>query len=124
MQTYPSHLLCPHARRTAVMNASAPLQKSILMDYAGKAQRPMWSSLEAMAAFGWSGSAALGGWLIQQYGFDVNFSITAAMQVGAGAAAALTCCHVCSGGGVHGLCSWRAAVMGLQALCANVACAR
>jgi hypothetical protein len=65
------------------MNATAPLQKSILMDYAGKAQRPMWSSLEAVAAFGWSGSAALGGWLIQQYGFDVNFTITAAVQVGA-----------------------------------------
>lgn len=37
---------------------------------------------ESVTSFGWSGSAALGGYLIHVYGFQLTFYITATMQVG------------------------------------------
>ena len=58
--------------RTSLMNCNYPLQKSILMDYVAKEHRATWNSLEAVTGFGWSGSAALGGWLIHMYGFQVS----------------------------------------------------
>ena len=67
--------------RTAIMNCNYPLQKSILMDYVSKATRARWNSLESVTAFGWSGSAALGGVLLHRYGYGATFSITATMQV-------------------------------------------
>jgi hypothetical protein len=36
---------------------------------------------ESVTSFGWSGSAALGGWLIHRYGFQLTFMVTASMQV-------------------------------------------
>lgn len=47
-----------------------------------KRSRAAWNSLEAVTSFGWSGSAALGGWLIHRYGFQFTFLVTATMQVG------------------------------------------
>lgn len=58
--------------RTSLMNCNYPLQKSILMDFVAKEHRAIWNSLEAVTSFGWSGSAALGGWLIHLYGFQVG----------------------------------------------------
>lgn len=63
--------------RTSLMNCNYPLQKSILMDYVSKEHRATWNSLEAVTSFGWSGSAALGGWLIHRYGFQVSPGLTA-----------------------------------------------
>jgi predicted MFS family arabinose efflux permease len=34
-----------------------------------------------VTSFGWSGSAALGGFLIHRYGFQTTFLITALVQV-------------------------------------------
>lgn len=36
---------------------------------------------ESVTSFGWSGSAALGGFLINAYGFQLTFFVTASMQV-------------------------------------------
>ncbi len=78
------HIIIPiYLTRTCIMNATYPLQKSIMMDYVPKRSRAKWSSFEAVTSFGWSGSAALGGWLIQHYGFGMNFYITATMQLAA-----------------------------------------
>lgn len=63
------------------MNSSKPLTKSILMDIVKKEQRGRWSALEAINAATWSGSAMLGGYLIDRYGIVQNFIITAALQV-------------------------------------------
>jgi len=68
--------------RTALMNASYPLEESILMDFVPKNQRGRWKSLESIAAFGWCGSAALGGWTSDHAHGDYTytFRITAAIQ--------------------------------------------
>lgn len=42
--------------------------------------RARWNSLDGVLIFGWSGSALLGGILVDKYGFDVTFCITALMQ--------------------------------------------
>jgi MFS family permease len=55
--------------RTAAMNASYPAQRAILMDVVPKSQRGFWSSLENVTAFTWTGSAALGGWIVDRYDY-------------------------------------------------------
>ena len=43
-------------------------------------ERAKWNSLDSVVVFGWSGSAVLGGVLVDKCGFDITFCITAAMQ--------------------------------------------
>ncbi|MDH5645898.1 MAG: MFS transporter, partial [Candidatus Heimdallarchaeota archaeon] len=63
--------------RGALMNASQPLSRSILMDFIPKKNRGKWNSMEAFAwGFFWNFSAALGGILIENYDYRVNFIIT------------------------------------------------
>ncbi|GFR48525.1 hypothetical protein Agub_g10420 [Astrephomene gubernaculifera] len=78
--TDPRVMVPVYIARTSIMNSIYPLQKSILMDFVPKERRAAWNSLESITAFGWSGSAALGGWLIHRFGFQATFLITAAMQ--------------------------------------------
>ena len=71
-----------------------------MMDYVSKKQRAKWSSLDAITSFGWSGSAVIGGLLVDHFkvacvegspschggvddsrGFRVLFLITASMQM-------------------------------------------
>ena len=66
------------------------------MDFVPKENRAVWNSLESVTSFGWSGSAALGGWLIHRVGFHVTFLITATMQVRCGRGAAAR--HTAGGG--------------------------
>ena len=76
-------LLVPiYIMRTAFMNACYPLEESILMDFVPKNQRGRWKSLESIAAFGWCGSAALGGWTSDHAHGDYTytFRITAIIQ--------------------------------------------
>ena len=63
--------------RTAIMNGSAGIKRSILMDAVPKAQRVRWNSLESITRLTWSGSAALGGVLIDALGYRQTFLITA-----------------------------------------------
>ncbi len=42
--------------------------------------RARWNSLDGVLIFGWSGSALLGGIIVDKYGFDFTFCITALMQ--------------------------------------------
>ena len=62
------------------MNCTGALYSSILMDYVSKKQRAKWQSLQAVTGFGWSGSAVLGGLLVDHYGFDICFICTAGVQ--------------------------------------------
>jgi MFS family permease len=66
--------------RTAFNNAPAALTKSVLMDSVPKSERAKWASLESVNMFSWSGSAFLGGILVQHYGILFNFSATAGLQ--------------------------------------------
>ncbi len=67
--------------RSAFMNCSKPLTRSILMDHVPKEERAKWSALESVNSFSWSGSAALGGFLVDIEGILFNFSITATLQL-------------------------------------------
>lgn len=40
-----------------------------------------WNAVESIAAFGWSGSAVIGGLLVDNYGFGVSFGFTAFIQM-------------------------------------------
>lgn len=62
------------------MNSTVPLTKSILMDNVPTHERGRWSAVESVNMFSWSGSAALGGFLVSWNGLLFNFSITAMMQ--------------------------------------------
>lgn len=67
--------------RTAFMNATYPLEESILMDTVPKDQRARWKSLESVASCGWCGSAALGGFLSDKHGYPFTFLITGVIQM-------------------------------------------
>ena len=62
------------------MNCTAGLTKSVLNDYVSKANRAKWNSLESINLFSWSGSALLGGVLVDQFGYRFTFLVTAALQ--------------------------------------------
>ncbi|KAK9821640.1 hypothetical protein WJX74_002867 [Apatococcus lobatus] len=66
--------------RMAFMNSGYPIQKSILMDYVPRSTRARWNSVDTFMNFAWSGSAVVGGFLIDSAGFRITFFITAAMQ--------------------------------------------
>jgi len=67
--------------RTGLMNCGAPLQKSILMDFVDKSSRARWNSLDNISSFGWSGSAVVGGILIDRFDYGATFIITAFIQL-------------------------------------------
>ena len=50
------------------------------MDYTRKRDRAKWSSLESVSSFGWSGSALLGGAVIDRGGYRAVFLATASLQ--------------------------------------------
>ncbi|KAJ1618774.1 major facilitator superfamily domain-containing protein [Pavlovales sp. CCMP2436] len=76
----PSIMVPIYIARTALMNSGYPLEESILMDYVPKSSRARWKSLESVSQFGWCGSAAIGGWLGDRYGYSYTFLLTAAIQ--------------------------------------------
>jgi MFS family permease len=68
--------------RQALMNASQPLSRSILMDHTPRRHRGIVNSAQAMAwGLFWNMSAALGGFLIGMGGYRLCFAITAGVYV-------------------------------------------
>jgi MFS family permease len=80
LDSHPFLLVPIYVLRTSFMNASYPLQESILMDFVPKDERARWKSLDSVASFGWCGSAAFGGWLADKYDYTYTFLITSIMQ--------------------------------------------
>jgi MFS/sugar transport protein len=70
--------------RTGIINCSYPLLESILMDSVPSQQRARWKSLESIAAFGWTGSALVGGILSDEHSYQFTFLLTAYMQLTSG----------------------------------------
>jgi len=66
--------------RFVMMNSSNALQYSITADYTPKNMRARFMALSSISMFSWSGSAFVGGWLIDQYGYGPCFVITALFQ--------------------------------------------
>ena len=66
--------------RTCFMNSPSSLTKSVLMDHVPKEERAKWASLESVSMVSWSGSAAIGGILVDSEGILFNFCFTALLQ--------------------------------------------
>ena len=62
--------------RAALIRSATPLEKAIIMDIVDENNRGKWSSVESINRSIWTFSAALGGYLIDQYNFQVVFFIT------------------------------------------------
>merc|ERR1712032_1600220 len=60
--------------------STGSLISSIMADYTPKAERARWKALDTVAAVGFSSSAALGGYLIDQYGYGLTFVLTGCFQ--------------------------------------------
>ena len=67
--------------RTWLANCCSGLTRSILNDYVRKEERARWNAAESINRFGWSGSAVLGGHLVDRYGYRFTFLITAGLQL-------------------------------------------
>ena len=67
--------------RTALMNAGQPIDRAILMDVVAARDRGKWSSVENLTSFTWTGSAVLGGFLVQRFSFRTTFFITGCLYV-------------------------------------------
>ena len=63
--------------RMGIMNCTGALTQSIMNDYAPKKTRGRWNALDSVRAVGWSGSAALGGYLVDHFGYEISFIATA-----------------------------------------------
>lgn len=62
--------------RGALQNSIYPIDRSILMDFVPSDQRGRWNSLESLSAMTWSGSAVLGGYLMDSHDYRFTFVIT------------------------------------------------
>lgn len=66
--------------RNALMNASSPISRSIVMDCVPPTSRAKWNSLETLAwGMFWSFSALLGGFIIDTFGFLYVFLFTSTL---------------------------------------------
>ncbi|KAJ0403899.1 hypothetical protein ATCC90586_003981 [Pythium insidiosum] len=62
--------------RGGMMRCSQPLRRSVLMDHVEKQFRARWNALEGISVFSYSGSAVLGGYLVDRYDYRTCFFIT------------------------------------------------
>lgn len=67
--------------RTWFMNCSSGLTRSILNENISHKNRAKWNAAESVNIFSWSGSAVLGGYIIEKKGYRFTFQITAALQL-------------------------------------------
>lgn len=63
--------------RGALQNSIYPIDRSIIMDFVPSDQRGRWNSIESISAMTWSGSAVLGGYLMDSHDYRYTFVITA-----------------------------------------------
>ena len=66
---------------TCAQHACRPLKKAALNDHVPHASRGRWNALDGVTRFGWSGSAVLGGYLVDRGGYALTFVVTAATQL-------------------------------------------
>ena len=69
--------------RTTTMNCTKALTSSQLYDCVKKSERGRFTFLESVNMFSWSGSAAVGGYLVGEIGIVGNFLVTGTMQLAA-----------------------------------------
>ncbi|GAB9468802.1 hypothetical protein Gpo141_00006108 [Globisporangium polare] len=62
--------------RGGMMRCSQPLRRSVLMDFVRREVRARWNALEGISVFSYSGSAVIGGYLVDMYDYRTCFFIT------------------------------------------------
>ncbi len=69
-----------YTARNALMNASGPVSRSIVMDVVPSRARARWNSMETLAwGMFWSLSASIGGYIVDNFGFLYVFLTTATL---------------------------------------------
>lgn len=63
--------------RGALQNSIYPIDRSIIMDFVPSDERGRWNSIESISAMTWSGSAVIGGYLMDSHDYRYTFVITA-----------------------------------------------
>ena len=84
--SWPTWLVCTlYVLRSAFMNSTSALTRSALMDSVPSRERGKWAAIESVNTFSWSGSAALGGYVLSLLGGDPLplFGVTAVLQFAA-----------------------------------------
>ena len=76
-----SIILPVYILRTSLINSTRGLSRSILMDHVTKSHRGRWNAVESLCSFGWGGSAAVGGYLVDRYDYKQTFMFTAVLQL-------------------------------------------
>lgn len=66
--------------RTWLANCSSGLTRSVLNEHVVPQHRAKWNAAESVNIFSWSGSAVLGGFIIERKGYRFTFLVTAALQ--------------------------------------------
>ena len=79
----PQALVAVHLVRYAAANCTRPLLRSVLMERVPKRWRGKANAADSIRTFSWSGSAALGGWLVERLGFQGTFLVTAGVKAAA-----------------------------------------
>ncbi|GAB4822716.1 hypothetical protein N2152v2_009762 [Parachlorella kessleri] len=74
-------LMSVHLLRMALANCTRPLMRSVLMDAVPRHHRGKVNAVDSVRMFSWSGSAAVGGVLVEKYGFQSTFLITAFLKL-------------------------------------------
>lgn len=69
--------------RGALQNSIYPIDRSIIMDFVPSHQRGRWNSIESLSAMTWSGSAVIGGYLMDSHDYRYTFVITGWIYLGA-----------------------------------------
>lgn len=59
-----------------LLHGKAFHQRAMWVSLTINCSRAKWSSMQVLFQFGWSGSAVLGGWLVDRFGFQVAFLVT------------------------------------------------
>ncbi|KAF4674104.1 hypothetical protein FOL46_005808 [Perkinsus olseni] len=69
-------LLVLYVIRMAFMNCSRPVFRAMLMDHTPRKDRGKVNAVDMVRMFSWSGSAAIGGLLVDHWGYRFNFIVT------------------------------------------------
>lgn len=75
-------LIAVHLVRMAAANCTRPLMRSVLNQFVPREHRAKVNAVDSVRTFSWSGSAALGGILVERLGFEGTFLVTAAIKLG------------------------------------------
>ena len=74
-------MCCAYVVRYASMNCTTGISRSVLMDTVPEEKRGRWNSLESLQNASWAGSAVVGGYIADRYGYGTTFLVTAGCHV-------------------------------------------